>query len=142
MIYLKELEEQLDTLTNDIVLKSKICQILSELGSLVYPNTGACYSLIPKDLQKINWEKIYDNVNSKHFCEKTHEPIVNILIPFKTVDCHRTLSCLVAQTLCELLAFSQNTNKGLLLNENKKALSHDETLRPRVKASTWLTRLK
>lgn len=46
--YLKELENSLSTLTDDISLKPKICQILSELGCLVYPNTGACYSLIPK----------------------------------------------------------------------------------------------
>lgn len=142
MAYLRELENSLNALTDDTALKSKICQIMSELGSLVYPNTGACYSLVPKNLQKINWEKVYEIFCSKHFCEKTQEPIISILITFKNVDCHRTLSCIVAQTLCDLLAFSQNTNQGMLLNENREYLSNDESARSRVKASAWFTRLK
>ena len=90
-------------------------------------------------IQNVNWEKVYEIVYSKHFCEKTHEPIINILATFKNVDCYRTLSCLIAQTLCDLLASSQNTNQGLLLNENKDYLcSNEHTSLKKIKAHDLL----
>ena len=53
IVYLQQLEKQLDLITDDKDLKLYIFQILSELGSLVFPNTSACYSIIPGDLKKI-----------------------------------------------------------------------------------------
>jgi hypothetical protein len=106
-MYLQELEEELNKLTNDTTLKSKICQILSELGSLVYPNTRACYSLIPKDLRKVNWEKEYEVFHDKHFFKESNSPIKSILVTFQNVDCNRTLSCLVSQALCDTLSTSE-----------------------------------
>lgn len=53
MAYLKEFEKQLDQTTDDRDLKLYIFQIVSELGSLVFPNTTACYSIILGDLKRI-----------------------------------------------------------------------------------------
>lgn len=50
--YLKAFEKQLDDITDDKDFKLYIFQILSELGSLVFPNTTSCYSIIPNDLKK------------------------------------------------------------------------------------------
>lgn len=64
--YLYFLEKQLDSAIIDAKkLKLYIFQILSELGSLVFPNTSACYSLVPNDLKKLDWESIIARLNQK-----------------------------------------------------------------------------
>lgn len=54
--YLSEVDKQLNKISNNDELKSWAFQIIAELGTLIYPNPGTCYSLIPQDLKKINWE--------------------------------------------------------------------------------------
>jgi hypothetical protein len=55
--YLQKLEKELETLISDNTeLKCYILQMFIELGSLVFPNTTACYSIIPKDLKDLNWK--------------------------------------------------------------------------------------
>lgn len=53
IVYLKEFEKQLDQITDARNFKLYIFQIVSELGSLVFPNTSACYSIIPGGLKRI-----------------------------------------------------------------------------------------
>ena len=53
--YLVEVNKQLDNISKDKQFKSWAFQIIAELTTLVYPNTGTCYSLIPQDLKKIDW---------------------------------------------------------------------------------------
>jgi len=36
---------------------------LSELDSLIFPSSSACYSLIPKDLKEVRWEFFIVKVN-------------------------------------------------------------------------------
>ena len=82
--YLKAFEKQLDEMTDDKDLKLYIFQILSELGSLIFPNTSACYSIIPSDLKKIKWEKILQEFNNKIENKnpdiKEIKPVLNIFL--------------------------------------------------------------
>lgn len=79
--YLKDFEKQLDEITDDKDLKLYIFQILSELGSLVFPNTTSCYSIIPGDLKKIQWEEKLQKFNDKMNNNpdiKDIEPLLNV----------------------------------------------------------------
>jgi hypothetical protein len=53
--YLKAVDDKLDNVTDNSKLKVYVFQIIAEISTLVYPNTGASYPLIPQDLKKIDW---------------------------------------------------------------------------------------
>lgn len=51
------------------------------------------------------------------------------------------MSCLVALCLSNVLVRSLNKLNGLLVDENGQYVGHDEAMRPRLKASTWIDQL-
>lgn len=82
--YLDQLTNQLAEINIDNDLKLYIFQILAELGSLVFPNTSACYSLVPNDLKKINWNPLVNN-HMERFAKTNpaeYSKIQTILITF------------------------------------------------------------
>ena len=54
-MYLKEIDTELNKRSQDKKLNAWVFQIIAELSTLVYPNTGASDSLVPQDLKKIQW---------------------------------------------------------------------------------------
>ena len=140
--YLKKLEKELDKITDDKDLKLLIFQIVSELGSLVFPNTSACYSIIPNDLKKIKWEdklQAFNNViENRNPDIKKIKPLLNL---FLTQKYPQSLVCLVALCLSEVLASSLNKKNGLLVDEKGQYVGQEEAMRPRLKASMWIDQL-
>lgn len=140
VLYLKELEEQLNQITDDKELQLYIFQIVSELGSLVFPNTSACYSIIPGDLKSIDWEqelKKKKNIN----IVKDYPKIQQLINKFENAEQNKTLVCLISICLCELIVFTDDKMNGLLVNELGEYLNTEEQERPRLKVSIWLPRL-
>lgn len=140
--YLKDFEKQLDQITDDKDLKLYIFQILSELGSLVFPNTASCYSIIPSDLKNIKWEetlqKFNDQIEKKNSDIKNIKPLLNL---FLTEKYPQSLICLVALCLSDVLVRSLNKMNGLLVDENGQYVEQEKAMRPRLKASTWIVQL-
>ena len=136
--YLKELEKQLDEITDDKDLKLYIFQILSELGSLVVRNTSACYSIIPGDLKRLEWDQQLQDFNSKRSKGnkienenpdiKEIKPLLNIFLSKKYSE---TLACLVSLCLCDVIARSINKINSLLVDENAEFVGQEEAMRPR-----------
>lgn len=142
IVYLQQLEKQLDLITDDKDLKLYIFQILSELGSLVFPNTSACYSIIPGDLKRVKWdEKLQDfnnKIENKNCDIKEIQSLLNIFLSKKYSE---TLACLVALCLCDVLVRSIDKMNSLLVDENGEFVGQEEAMRPRLKAPTWVDRL-
>lgn len=137
--YLKQLEKQLDQITDDKDLKMYMLQILSEMGSLVFPNTSACYSIIPNDLKELKWEELLQNFNDK--IQHKNPDIVPLLSVFLTHNYPQSVVCLVALCLCDVLVHSLNKMNGLLVDEDGQYVEQKENLRPRLKASAWIDQL-
>jgi hypothetical protein len=147
--YLQKLEKELETLISDNTeLKCYILQMFIELGSLVFPNTTACYSIIPKDLKDLNWKEIIDKHN--HLL-KNIDPIHSKSNKLLLMDYDPKLfGCLVALSISKIMvnSVSKNMNSLLLNNDNKyKDFKSDITessldTRPRVKSGAWIGILK
>ena len=142
IVYLEQLEKQLDLITDDKNLKSYIFQILSEIGSLVFPNTSACYSIIPGDLKRIEWDEQLQDFNNKIENKNSDiKEIIPLLNVFLSKKYSETLACLVSLCLCDVLVRSINNVNSLLVDENGDFVGQEEAMRPRLKASTWVDRL-
>lgn len=140
--YLKEFEKQLDQTTDDRDLKLYIFQIVSELGSLVFPNTSACYSIIPGDLKRVQWDERLQDFNNKIENKNSDiKQIKSLLNIFLSKKYSETLACLVALCLCDVLVRSINKINSLLVDENGEFVGQEEAMRPRLKAATWVDRL-
>lgn len=135
--YLKVLENKLDqAIPNNKKLKLKVLQVLSELGSLVFPNPSACYSLVPSDLAQLDWKSILKTAQAS-----VDEPTKQKLNVFY-VDEERfgqTMRALIALSLCEVLtrAFKDDRN-WVVVEENGNATVNKGNRRPRVKAGDWI----
>ena len=142
--YLEHLEKQLDQMIDDKDLKLYIFQILSELGSLVFPSTSACYSIIPNDLKQLKWEPIISKVSQK-FEKENHSKISEVrtlLNVFLDEKNPKTVYCLVSLCLCNVLIRALNKDmNALLINENGKLAGKEADQRPRIKAGDWLNQL-
>ena len=122
-------------------LRLEIFQRFSELGSAVFPNTNACYSIIPKDLKNA--------LSEEEKCE-IHDKIINNhpeLIEIRSLTTlfrneEQTLICIVALCLCEVYMHSLNKINVLLVKKTDGALADDSEIeRPQIKGVIWLSRL-
>jgi hypothetical protein len=143
--YLEHFDERLDQITDDKDLKLYLFQILSELGSLVFPNTSACYSIIPNDLKQFKWEQIIHQGN-KQFKKKATiseiakiQPLINVFLSDKHPE---SVSCLVSLCLCNVLIRALNKSMdGLLIDDHGKLAGAAMDQRPRIKSGDWLNQL-
>lgn len=122
-----------------------------EIGSLVYPNNNACYSIIPKDLSKIDWESKLDKITSSTLSLniKKFSKIDFLISAFRTHKDGKTyeksVCCIVSLCLSELLhaQFQQNVEKDLttLIDGQNNTAPEKVYYQPRLKAATWISRL-
>lgn len=137
--YLISLEKQLDKLSDNEKIKLECLEIFSEIGSLVYPNTNACHSIIPKDLSKINWKKELNEINKQLGKPEEIEPL---LIVFENEHYERSVCCIISLCLSETFGGIDTNAKNLVLfDAQRNAASDEEHSRPRIKAVAWLSRL-
>jgi hypothetical protein len=139
--YLMLLEKELDQISDDKNLKLLIFQMFTELGSLVFPNTSACYSIIPKDLKDLKWEEIIKKHQSKFELKiKENDCSLKLL----TIEYSpKAFVCLVSLSISKILVNSLSKNMNSLLVDNSgrfDELSLDQ--RPRIKSGSWLGVLK
>ena len=92
--------------------------MLSELGSLVFPNTNACYSLIPGDIQKLDWTLALKNFNEQIEKNNDANSIRPVLNHFLSEKYPLALVCLIALCLSDLLIHSLDKTNGLLVNKD------------------------
>lgn len=140
--YLVEVNKQLDNISKDKQLKSWAFQIIAELSTLVYPNTGTCYSLIPQDLKKIDWCLLKKNsakiIKLKNKSSKESEQISEMFSTFFDGDNKypQTLICIISASLSGEFAHSINQS-FISINENSMV----SEMPIQFKASSWLNRL-
>jgi len=99
IMYLEQLKIQLNKDLGDSDAFAYTLQSYTELGSLVYPDPSYCYSLIPREVNCVDWESCLKQfvVNSSN--EKSIIPIElqnGFNIKFGNV-----IASLVSLTLCE-----------------------------------------
>ena len=103
-------------------------QIIAELRTLVYPNSGASYSLIPQDLKQINWKlelnpfyhkilKLTDGFDDDESNNELKNNKIIIKKIFKTFfdeknSYPKTLVCIIAGSLSE--EFTQFINESFM----------------------------
>lgn len=102
-------------------------QIYTELCCTIYPNTSACYSLVPRELKSIKWKKLIDARRGEFesVCTPKKEPSTSKPKPGFGFDEH-SLPCLTSLTLC-----------NLMVRQNKTKLKESC-----IKASQWLVGLE
>lgn len=139
--YLTGLNNSLNKITDNGNLKLYAFQIFAELGGLVYPNAGACYSLIPKDLKEITWKKSLEKFNTK-ISKSENSNFLPTLNVFLNDNYSQTLTCLVAICLANEItkaikkpAVIQNS----VLNENIKSKATE--VPQQFTASSWVGNL-
>ena len=140
--YLVQVNKQLDNVSEDKEFKSWVFQIIAELGTLVYPNTGTCYSLIPQDLKKINW-RLLKKKNAKIIKLKGNSFKESKQIPemFSTFfdeenKYPQTLICIISASLSA--EFTHSINQSFI-NINENSMVSEMPIQ--FKASSWLNRL-
>jgi hypothetical protein len=106
-------ELSLDALEEYKNLKLYVFQMYSELGSLVFANTSACYSIIPKDLKDLKWGKIIEEHHSKF---KIEENDCRKLLTIEYLP--KALVCLVSLSISKILINSLSKNMNSLLVNN------------------------
>lgn len=114
-------------------------QIFAELGSVVYPNTGACYSLIPKDLKAIAWKQSLKQFNKKSLSQNSK--LLLTLNVFLNDNYSQTLTCIVAICLAnEITKAIKKTTPipNSVLNESIKVSTE---IPQQFTASGWLGNL-
>mgnify|MGYP000247628373 CR=1 FL=1 len=84
--YFKELEKELDLLTDDKKRKLYVFQLLSELGSLVFPNISRCYSFF-FDLKKIDWRNIIRKFHKRLKEQSDDQKLLLLDNNFKKLTC-------------------------------------------------------
>ena len=138
--YLSEVDAQLNTISNNDQLKTWAFQIIAELGTLIYPNAGTCYSLIPQDLVRINWSALlkYDkNIFSSKASVEKEEKIKKMFDNFfKSEKYLKTLICIISASLS--IEFTQAINKSFVITPHNSMISE---MPIQLKASSWLSRL-
>ena len=146
LAYLSEVDKQLNKISNDEQLKSWAFQIISELGTLIYPNSGTCYSLIPQDLKKINWASLLLLLQANSFSsntpsselEKNREKIKKMFDTFfdKSNKYPQTLICIVSSSLS--IEFTQSINQSFTNTSHDNMISD---MKIQIKAANWINRL-
>lgn len=137
LAYLKEVDTELDKISKDKKLKAYAFQVIAELSALVYPNTGASYSLIPQDLKSINWKplatKYYANIPQLKG-SKDREKIEKMFGSFfETKNNYpKTLVCIISATLSN--EFTQAL-KELFISDSFD-LKEDASIQIELKASS------
>lgn len=117
LAYLKEVDTELNKISQDKKLKTHVFQIIAELSTLVYPNTGASYSLLPQDLKAVDWaplaKKDYANIPllKKSISSKDREKIHQMFeLFFETKKQYpKTFICIISNTLSDV--FTQSLKK-------------------------------
>nr|YP_009560615.1 hypothetical protein [Ulva compressa]ATP01501.1 hypothetical protein [Ulva compressa] len=140
--YLAELNNSLNKITDNENLKLYAFQFFTELGSLVYPNAGACYSLIPGDLKEIAWKKSLEKFNTKISKSEKNSNLLSTLNVFLNDNYSQTLTCLVAICLANEISKAIKNPAVIqksLLNESIK--SKVTEMPHQLIASSWVGNL-
>ena len=141
--YLSEVDAQLNKVSNNDQLKSWAFQIIAELGTLIYPNAGTCYSLIPHDLKRINWSHL---LQKKYFCNafssnapvEHRDKIKKMFDTFfdKSNKYPQTLICIISASLS--MEFIQSINQSFVNTPHNNMISE---MPIQLKGSNWVNRL-
>lgn len=140
--YLSEVDKELNKMSNNAELNAWAFQVIAELGTLIYPNSGTCYSLIPQDLKKINWSILTQEKNK--ILKGAPLPLENKKIIQAMLDTFfdennqypQTLICIISASLSTQL--TQSINNSFVNSLSTDTISEFSIELP---ASGWISRL-